>query len=218
MFRLLEAIFMLNIQECIYIYIYIYIYYNKSQKDALFLKFILVKNSTCFGQIYCSTSGVSTLYTQQYVFVTQLCLQIPIAVYTGWRLLMLGSKSVRNMQSSLPKQCVQLDFIIRKHHDARSSECQIYIYIYIYIYTHIHTFQYFNHSSEGEQRPAQCFGPCISLFQKTPGGRHPDACILICRSFISVTNCILLYSNIYPKRFKVTQFILSGNCSTCFGQ
>jgi hypothetical protein len=27
--------------------------YNKSQRDALFLNFILVKNSTCFGQIYC---------------------------------------------------------------------------------------------------------------------------------------------------------------------
>jgi len=26
---------------------------NKSQKDALFLNFILVKNSTCFRQIYC---------------------------------------------------------------------------------------------------------------------------------------------------------------------
>jgi hypothetical protein len=39
--------------------------YNKSQRDALFLKFILVKNSTCFRQIYCPSSGVSTLYTQQ---------------------------------------------------------------------------------------------------------------------------------------------------------
>jgi len=34
----------------------------KSQQDALFLKFILVKNSTCFRQIYCPSSGVSTLY------------------------------------------------------------------------------------------------------------------------------------------------------------
>jgi len=27
--------------------------YNKSQQDTLYLKFILVKNSTCFRQIYC---------------------------------------------------------------------------------------------------------------------------------------------------------------------
>jgi len=47
--------------------------YNKSQQDALFLKFILIKNSTCFRQIYCPSSGVSTLYTQQKVFVMQLC-------------------------------------------------------------------------------------------------------------------------------------------------
>jgi len=39
--------------------------YNKSKQDALFLNLILVKNSICFGQIYCPSSGVSTLYTQQ---------------------------------------------------------------------------------------------------------------------------------------------------------
>jgi len=47
--------------------------YNKSQQDALFLNFILVKNSTCFGQIYCPSSGVLILYSQQLVFVIQLC-------------------------------------------------------------------------------------------------------------------------------------------------
>jgi len=47
---------------CIVIYSY-----NKSQRDALFLKFILIKNSTCFGQIYSPSSGVSIPYTQQYV-------------------------------------------------------------------------------------------------------------------------------------------------------
>jgi hypothetical protein len=45
--------------------IYFYSSYNKSQRDALILTFILIKNSTCFGQIYCPSSGVSTLYTQQ---------------------------------------------------------------------------------------------------------------------------------------------------------
>ena len=39
--------------------------FNKSQRDALFLKFILIKNSTFFGHIYCPSSGVSTPYTQQ---------------------------------------------------------------------------------------------------------------------------------------------------------
>ena len=27
--------------------------YNKKQQDALFLKFILIKNSSCFRHIYC---------------------------------------------------------------------------------------------------------------------------------------------------------------------
>ena len=43
--------------------------YNKIQQDALFLNFILVKNSTCFGQSYCPSSGVLILYSQKLVFV-----------------------------------------------------------------------------------------------------------------------------------------------------
>jgi hypothetical protein len=39
--------------------------YNKSQRDAIFIKFIWKKNSTCFVQIYGPLSGVSTLYLQQ---------------------------------------------------------------------------------------------------------------------------------------------------------
>ena len=54
--------------SCIVIYSY-----NKSQRDALFLKFILIKDFTCFGQIYYPSSGASTLYTRQLVFVMQLC-------------------------------------------------------------------------------------------------------------------------------------------------
>jgi hypothetical protein len=50
--------------------------YTKSQRDALFPKFILLKNSTCFGQIYCPSSVVSTLYTQQNVFVTLVMLTV----------------------------------------------------------------------------------------------------------------------------------------------
>ena len=52
------------------------LFYNKSQRNALFLKFILIKNSTCFGQIYCPSSGVLTLYTQQQVFVMLLMLTV----------------------------------------------------------------------------------------------------------------------------------------------
>jgi len=51
-------------------------YYNKSQRDALFLKLILVKNSTCFGQIYCPSSGVSTLVYIQQVFVMLVMLTV----------------------------------------------------------------------------------------------------------------------------------------------
>jgi hypothetical protein len=35
--------------------------------------------------------------------------------------------------------------------------------------------------------------------------------------FISQIQSKILYSNIYPTRCNITQFILSGNCFTCFG-
>jgi hypothetical protein len=47
--------------------------YNRSQQDALFINFILVKNSTYFGQTYCPSSGVLILYSQQLVFVKLVC-------------------------------------------------------------------------------------------------------------------------------------------------
>jgi len=50
--------------------------YNKSQQDALFLNFILVKNSACFGQTYSPSSGVLMLYSQQLVFVMLVMLTV----------------------------------------------------------------------------------------------------------------------------------------------
>jgi hypothetical protein len=49
---------------------------NESQQDAQFLNFILVKNSTCFGQTYCLSPGVLILYTQQLVFVILVMLTV----------------------------------------------------------------------------------------------------------------------------------------------
>jgi hypothetical protein len=46
--------------------------YSKSQRDALILKFILAKNSTCFGQIYCPSSGVLIPYSQETVDITSM--------------------------------------------------------------------------------------------------------------------------------------------------
>jgi len=43
--------------------------YNKNLQDALFLVFILTMNSACFGQIYCPSSGVLILYSQQLEFI-----------------------------------------------------------------------------------------------------------------------------------------------------
>jgi hypothetical protein len=69
--------------------------YNKPQQDALFLNFILVKNSICFGQTYCPSSGVLLLYSQQYI-CHAICVDCLLA-RSVLRLLMMDSKSVRNM-------------------------------------------------------------------------------------------------------------------------
>ena len=49
---------------------------NKSQRNAPFLNFILVKNSTCFGQIHCPSSGLLLQYSQQLVFVITVRLTV----------------------------------------------------------------------------------------------------------------------------------------------
>jgi hypothetical protein len=51
--------------------------YNKIQQNALFLKFIFIKNSTYFGQICCPSSGVLALYTEQQVFVMLVMIEHP---------------------------------------------------------------------------------------------------------------------------------------------
>jgi len=43
----------------------IHILIIKANDMRYFSSFILIKYSTCLGQIYCPSSGVSTLYTQQ---------------------------------------------------------------------------------------------------------------------------------------------------------
>jgi hypothetical protein len=53
--------------------------YIESQRNALFLNFILMKKSTCFGQIYSPSSGVLILYSQQQVFVTLVMLNVDLA-------------------------------------------------------------------------------------------------------------------------------------------
>ena len=50
--------------------------YNKNEGDALFLNFISVKNYTYFGKIYCPSSGVLILYSQQLVSVIIVMLTV----------------------------------------------------------------------------------------------------------------------------------------------
>jgi hypothetical protein len=51
--------------------------YNKSERDALFLKFILIKQLHMFqADLLRPSSGVPVLYTQQQVFVTLVMLTV----------------------------------------------------------------------------------------------------------------------------------------------
>ena len=50
--------------------------YSRSHQYALFLNFILIYNSTCFGHTYCPSSGVLILYSQQRVFVILVMLTV----------------------------------------------------------------------------------------------------------------------------------------------
>jgi hypothetical protein len=52
--------------------------YNESQRDALFLKFILIKYPTCFRQDHCHEEYLNTVYMQQvFILLVLLASQIP---------------------------------------------------------------------------------------------------------------------------------------------
>jgi len=110
---------------CIVIYSY-----NKSQQDALFLKFISIKNSTCFGQIYCYIiRSLNTVYTAIGVchasYVDWLLARSGCSILTslavlctqcwdswGWTVDL--SETCRVLyRNKFEKQCISLTFIIR---------------------------------------------------------------------------------------------------------
>ena len=63
------------------------IFVQYKPKEALFLSFILGNNSTCFGNIYCPSSGDLILYSQQSVLVTLVMLDGFVGlVVTCWPL------------------------------------------------------------------------------------------------------------------------------------
>jgi len=78
--------------------------YNKSQQDALFLYFILVKNSTCFGHLLSIIRSLNTVFT-----ATGICHTSYVDVCSEVGMELVGL----------------LTFVIRIYHDAQSSECQI---------------------------------------------------------------------------------------------
>ena len=121
--------------------------YNKNQLDALFLKFILVQNSTCFGQFLCPSSGVQYCVHSNSYLSYRLCslsasgIRIPLAdsehnQHDKYLLLCIQYQTPDDGQYTCPKhvefytkinlknQCISLVFIIWIYHDARSSECQ----------------------------------------------------------------------------------------------
>ena len=83
--------------------------YNKSQRDALFLKFILVKNSTLFGHIYCPSSGCCVVTPA--CFVLLFCRNHFIDVYLPYvncssRVYVMhvkGNSSKNSVRTCLPR-------------------------------------------------------------------------------------------------------------------
>ena len=101
---------------------------KRSQQDALFLNFIFIYNSTCFGQTYCPSSGVLIPYSAigicHAIYVDYLLLLwIQYQDSCRWTLSLSETCSVI-YQNKVEKWCILLASIIRIYHDTRSSECQ----------------------------------------------------------------------------------------------
>ena len=72
--------------------------YNKIQRDALVLNFILVKNSTCFRQIYCPSPGVLILHSQQLVFAILVMFTVPTSLADSQHIYMKREKTKKMQQ------------------------------------------------------------------------------------------------------------------------
>ena len=115
-----------------------------------FSNLFFIKISTCFGQIYFPSSGVSTLYTQQQVFVmlvmSTVCQRgrqqtVNITSMTNTYFFIYSVETPDDGQQICPKhveifiknkfekQCISLAFIIRICHNAWSTECQTQLFI-----------------------------------------------------------------------------------------
>jgi len=109
--------------------------YNRSQQDALFLNFILIYNSICFGQTYSPSSGVLILYSQQSVFVILVDKYhlLWIQYQDSWWWTVSLSETYRVLyQNKVKKYCILLVSITWIYHDARPLECQRRLIVDIY--------------------------------------------------------------------------------------
>jgi hypothetical protein len=72
--------------------------YNRSQQDALMLNFILIYNSTCFGQIYCPSSGVCPKHVELYIKIKlRNSASYWLLLYEYIRIKMHGPQNVKNL-------------------------------------------------------------------------------------------------------------------------
>jgi hypothetical protein len=83
MFRTYSSAFQFyGVYTCVYIHIYMYICMyvypcNKNQQDALFIFNLFQQlTSACFEQAYCSSSGGTTVYIQQLLYVMLKILEL----------------------------------------------------------------------------------------------------------------------------------------------
>jgi len=123
--------------------------YNKSQQHALFLKFILAKKFTCFGQAYSPTSELWILYSQQLVFVIQSGLELSsiLTSLTDSQHNCMTNTSFREYSIKTPDDgqqiCPKPVEFFTKIKLRNSTSCWLllkeYMYIYIYIYIYIYT-------------------------------------------------------------------------------
>ena len=104
-----------------------------------FSNLFLIKYSTCFGQIYCPSPGVSTPYTQHQVFVMLAKLTVWTFDITNMKNTYCCIYSVETpddgqqicpkhaeffIKNKFEKQCITLAFIIRKKTRFHSSICR----------------------------------------------------------------------------------------------
>jgi hypothetical protein len=135
---------------------------------------------------------------------TQQCIQLSIAVELITFCNVCTSSTIPGLKTFYSKSDFTVTLSRRKQSNVHRCSNTGPRYICMIFNKSVHSLDRFSYVSNSKFHENPCSGSWAK-YLRADEWKHGR------------TDMTKLYSNIYPTRCNATQFILSGNCSTCFG-